>query len=126
MSRNQDIVQELRGARPSTATQSDALVDFLRAGPPDGARYETQRSAKGMGTTHGWANQAEQGQIRRSRLMFPCIACCSNHPYSSYSTSAVPLGTTVYGTPPCGIIGVHRPREILRVERDWSGGDVCQ
>lgn len=32
----------------------------------------------------------------------------------------------VFGTPPVGIIGVHKPREIIRLDRDYSSGEICQ
>lgn len=32
----------------------------------------------------------------------------------------------VSGTPPVGIIGVHKPREILRLDRDYTSGEICQ
>lgn len=47
-------------------------------------------------------------------------------PHSSYSTSALPRSTSNFGTPPTGTIGIHYPREIVRIERDWSGGDIAQ
>lgn len=32
----------------------------------------------------------------------------------------------MFGTPPVGVIGKHKPREIVRVERDYSVGELCQ
>lgn len=32
----------------------------------------------------------------------------------------------IFGTPPVGIIGVHQPREIIRLDRDYSSGEICQ
>lgn len=33
---------------------------------------------------------------------------------------------SVYGTTQVGVIGEHKPREVIRVERDYSGGELCQ
>jgi len=44
---------------------------------------------------------------------------------SSYRFGPVPRDSAYY-TPPVGQIGVHHPREIVRVERDYSGGEVVQ
>ncbi|ORY91578.1 Golgin subfamily A member 7/ERF4 family-domain-containing protein [Leucosporidium creatinivorum] len=33
---------------------------------------------------------------------------------------------SVYGTAQVGVIGKHKPREVIRVERDYSGGELCQ
>lgn len=46
---------------------------------------------------------------------------------SSYARSAIPgSGRSYFGQPVTGVIGVHLPKEVVRVERDWSGGEVCQ
>jgi len=46
-------------------------------------------------------------------------------PHSSYYFGPPPLDSA-YGSPPIGQIGVHHPREILRVERDYTGGELIQ
>lgn len=46
-------------------------------------------------------------------------------PHSSYYFGPPPI-TSAFGTEPIGQIGVHHPREIVRVERDYSGGELCQ
>ena len=46
-------------------------------------------------------------------------------PKSSYYYGPA-TGDTAFGTAPIGHIGVHHPREILRIERDYTGGEVIQ
>ncbi|KAI6165365.1 Golgin subfamily A member 7/ERF4 family-domain-containing protein [Pisolithus thermaeus] len=46
-------------------------------------------------------------------------------PHSSYYFGPPPPGSA-YGTAPVGHIGVHHPREIVRIERDYTGGEVIQ
>ena len=46
-------------------------------------------------------------------------------PYSSYYFGPPPPDAA-YGTPPVGQIGLHHPREIVRIERDYSGGELPQ
>ncbi|KAI0791791.1 Golgin subfamily A member 7/ERF4 family-domain-containing protein [Abortiporus biennis] len=46
-------------------------------------------------------------------------------PHSSYYFGPPPLDSA-YGSNPIGQIGFHHPREIVRVERDYSGGEVIQ
>lgn len=46
-------------------------------------------------------------------------------PKSSYYYGPPP-SDSAYGTPPIGQIGVHHPREILRIERDYTGGEIIQ
>jgi hypothetical protein len=48
-----------------------------------------------------------------------------NVPVSSYYFGPPP-SDSAYFTPPMGQIGVHHPREIVRVERDYSGGEIVQ
>jgi len=33
---------------------------------------------------------------------------------------------TYFGQPTTGVIGQDLPKEIVRIERDWSLGDICQ
>ena len=46
-------------------------------------------------------------------------------PHSAYYFGPPPPDSA-YGTEPMGQIGVHHPREIVRVERDYSGGELPQ
>lgn len=46
-------------------------------------------------------------------------------PHSSYYFGPPP-SDSAYGTPPVGQIGVHHPREIVRIERDYGGGELTQ
>ncbi|KAJ7071585.1 Golgin subfamily A member 7/ERF4 family-domain-containing protein [Mycena amicta] len=46
-------------------------------------------------------------------------------PKSSYYFGPPP-SDSAYGTQPIGQIGLHHPREILRVERDYTGGELIQ
>ncbi|EJD04480.1 uncharacterized protein FOMMEDRAFT_167657 [Fomitiporia mediterranea MF3/22] len=46
-------------------------------------------------------------------------------PRSSYYFGPPP-DTSAFGTDPIGHIGVHHPREVVRVERDYSGGELIQ
>jgi hypothetical protein len=48
-----------------------------------------------------------------------------NVPVSSYYFGPPPSDSAFF-TPPVGQIGVHHPREIVRVERDYSGGEIVQ
>lgn len=46
-------------------------------------------------------------------------------PRSSYYYGPPP-SDTAFGTEPIGQIGIHHPREIVRIERDYSGGEIIQ
>ncbi|TBU38546.1 Golgin subfamily A member 7/ERF4 family-domain-containing protein [Dichomitus squalens] len=46
-------------------------------------------------------------------------------PHSSYYFGPPPPDSA-YGSDPVGQIGVHHPREIVRVERDYTGGELPQ
>lgn len=46
-------------------------------------------------------------------------------PFSSYYRGPPPADAA-YGSEPIGQIGLHHPREIVRIERDYSGGELIQ
>jgi len=46
-------------------------------------------------------------------------------PKSSYYFGPPP-SDSAFGTPPAGQVGVHHPREIVRIERDYTGGELIQ
>ncbi|WVQ79493.1 hypothetical protein IAT38_001592 [Cryptococcus sp. DSM 104549] len=46
-------------------------------------------------------------------------------PRSAYPRQALPTDS-YFHQPVTGTIGRHLPKEVVRVERDWSGGEVCQ
>lgn len=46
-------------------------------------------------------------------------------PKSSYYFGPPP-SDSAFGTAPIGQIGVHHPREIIRIERDYTGGELIQ
>jgi len=71
----------------------------------NGSRLDTERGAKGRPST--------------SAETAPRI------PKSAYYIGP-PASTSAYGTSATGKIGVHYPREILRIERDFSGGEIIQ
>lgn len=48
-----------------------------------------------------------------------------SEPRSSVPQAGVP-NSTYYGQPQTGMIGRDLPKEIVRIERDWHLGDICQ
>jgi len=57
--------------------------------------------------------------VQSARFTRPLI------PKSSYYFGPPP-SDSAFGTAPTGQIGVHHPREIIRVERDYTGGELVQ
>lgn len=55
----------------------------------------------------------------------PCSHSRPLVPHSAYYYGPPPPDSA-YGTDPVGQIGVHHPREIVRIERDYSGGELPQ
>ncbi|UZJ54351.1 hypothetical protein CBS101457_003671 [Exobasidium rhododendri] len=53
------------------------------------------------------------------------ITSRQNGPRSSYYVGP-PDKDSAFGTAPVGVIGRDKPREIVRIERDYSGGELCQ
>ncbi|VDC01969.1 unnamed protein product [Peniophora sp. CBMAI 1063] len=63
---------------------------------------------------------------RAGRDGFPNIASKRLEPPRSSYYFGPPPPDSAYGTDPIGQLGVHHPREVVRIERDYSGGEVVQ
>jgi len=48
------------------------------------------------------------------------------HPPKSSYYYGPPTASSAFGTEPVGTIGLHHPREIIRIERDYEHGELCQ
>ncbi|KAI0369921.1 hypothetical protein BV20DRAFT_1121707 [Pilatotrama ljubarskyi] len=84
-------------------------------------------------------DEAERGRISPQRYEFRTAKTRTIHdfsnkprssnrpliPHSAYYFGPPPVDSA-YGTDPVGQIGVHHPREIVRIERDYSGGELPQ
>ncbi|KAI0656783.1 Golgin subfamily A member 7/ERF4 family-domain-containing protein [Cubamyces menziesii] len=84
-------------------------------------------------------DEAERGRISPQRFEFSTAKSRTVHeftskprnhnrpliPHSAYYFGPPPPDAA-YGTEPTGQIGVHHPREIVRIERDYSGGELPQ
>ena len=95
-----------------------------------------------------WESSVLPSTEDQGKSSFPpkrCVSACFAFPLTSTTGSSsrpprptkrsVPVSSYYYGpppansayfTPPMGQIGVHHPREIVRVERDYSGGEIVQ
>ncbi|KAI0641140.1 Golgin subfamily A member 7/ERF4 family-domain-containing protein [Trametes meyenii] len=68
--------------------------------------------------------------VFRARTSSSRSAVCSYRrpqkpPHSAYYFGPPPPDSA-YGTDPVGQIGVHHPREVVRIERDYTGGELPQ
>ncbi|KAI9460207.1 Golgin subfamily A member 7/ERF4 family-domain-containing protein [Lactarius psammicola] len=92
---------------------ADSQVSSHRL-PPDPTPWESVASQSVNGkTATGHSPFPPKPQVKRSV------------PVSSYYFGPPPPNSAFF-TPPVGQIGVHHPREIVRVERDYSGGEIVQ
>ncbi|KAI9566991.1 Golgin subfamily A member 7/ERF4 family-domain-containing protein [Boletus coccyginus] len=80
---------------------------------PPGENNETYAS-----DYYSTLNSKRFGTLQKSRRR-PLV------PHSTYYFGPPP-SDSAYGTPPVGQIGVHHPREVVRVERDYVGGELIQ
>ncbi|KAG6333437.1 hypothetical protein ID866_5651 [Astraeus odoratus] len=87
--------------------------------PKTGDREKESEGLEQVGSDHySTLNSKNFATMQKSRRR-PLI------PHSSYYFGPPPPDTA-YGTPPVGHIGVHHPREIVRIERDYATGEVVQ
>ncbi|OSD05668.1 hypothetical protein PYCCODRAFT_1384594 [Trametes coccinea BRFM310] len=84
-------------------------------------------------------DDAERGRLSPQRFEFATVKSRTVHEFSSKPRShnrpliphsayyfGPPPPDSAFGTDPVGQIGVHHPREIVRVERDYTGGELPQ
>ncbi|KNZ78209.1 Golgin subfamily A member 7 [Termitomyces sp. J132] len=81
--------------------------------PPD---MDDSKGKPDYYTTLGSSNFKTLQSTKQSRSLIP---------KSSYYFGPPPSDAAFY-TPPVGQIGFHHPREIIRIERDYSGGELIQ
>jgi hypothetical protein len=94
---------------PPTSPRRPSLAPWEYMDPPTGNN----------GNPHMGTLSTRAGQTLRERASHPLI------PKSSYYFGPPPADSA-YGSDPVGKIGMHHPREVLRVERDYTGGEVIQ
>lgn len=68
---------------------------------------------------------SRMGELLAERHVLELGADCCRVARSTYSRTAVP-GLSYFGQAKTGVVGLHLPKEVIRVERDWSDGEVCQ
>ncbi|KZV74793.1 hypothetical protein PENSPDRAFT_647787 [Peniophora sp. CONT] len=110
---------------PSDSVNEKAAVHPLRLDvhPPSPLPWEgvggDDESARTPGTSEDMKGAGARGFPRNvpSKRLEP--------PRSSYYFGPPPADSA-YGTDPIGQLGVHHPREVVRIERDYSGGEVVQ
>jgi hypothetical protein len=71
-------------------------------------------------------NQAEQYPSQNSHHLDTATTGSENNGSGFTKVGARRKSIQVFGTPPVGIIGLHKPREIIRIDRDYSSGEICQ
>ncbi|KAF7986181.1 hypothetical protein HWV62_38584 [Athelia sp. TMB] len=90
------------------AGEAAAPTPWENIDPPEEGEF-----AKDAGSGKGFA-VLQKGSRARARI-----------PHSSYYFGPPPVDAA-YGTHPVGHIGVHHPREVFRIERDYTGGELVQ
>ncbi|KAF8308440.1 hypothetical protein DL93DRAFT_2159016 [Clavulina sp. PMI_390] len=111
---------------------------------PDANGHKRYSAEPPLGTHHehseSWDHSHEDGNPPDSSAshQIPNSNSHQNHPEDSTATpssafipkssyyTGPPGAGSAFGTDPVGEIGVHYPREILRVERDYSAGEIPQ
>ncbi|CAD6889000.1 unnamed protein product [Tilletia controversa] len=78
---------------------------------------------KAVGTKNGNRRFTGGGGAGQGRLRVG--ASPSDGPRSSYYWGPPDAGRA-FGTSPVGVIGRDKPREMVRVERDYGAGELCQ
>ncbi|GAA97568.1 uncharacterized protein L969DRAFT_44063 [Mixia osmundae IAM 14324] len=101
-----------RPLRPTGNTSGDSTSSTTL----DGQRASQQTEATGITTAARSSASMPANDIADQRKAKPPVAASASiDPYRE-----------VFGTPPVGQIGKHKPREIVRIERDYTAGELPQ
>ncbi|KAE8221512.1 hypothetical protein CF319_g5139 [Tilletia indica] len=101
------------------STYADGNKPFLSFSAISGAPGTTNDDAAGgSGSVRVGGGGAGQGRLRAGPPQ-------SDGPRSSYYWGP-PDADRAFGTAPVGVIGRDKPREMIRVERDYGAGELCQ
>ncbi|KAG5654345.1 hypothetical protein H0H81_004299 [Sphagnurus paluster] len=112
-------------ASPATSRRASHL--HLNLKPPSPQPWELidpPESNDGHGREGGQDYYSTMGS-RKFQALQDGINTRALIPKSSYYFGP-PASDSAYGTRPVGRIGVHHPREIIRIERDYTGGELVQ
>ncbi|KAI0063144.1 hypothetical protein BV25DRAFT_451171 [Artomyces pyxidatus] len=111
-----------RGAdSPRSPQRTDLHPLRLDIQPPSPLPWEAMEPP----STHGHGHATSDWHSSQPDSFHKKSAPRRTIPVSSYYFGPPPADSA-YGTAPMGQIGVHHPREIVRVERDYTGGEVVQ
>ncbi|BEJ14821.1 hypothetical protein CspHIS471_0405880 [Cutaneotrichosporon sp. HIS471] len=117
--------------RPGTITRSPRLGDSDPTLEPEmNGKAEAKRRSWGEAlTVEAEAEASAPRKLSRweEKVQGDLAGWRGGHgtPRSSVPQPGQP-NSTYYGQPPTGIIGRDLPKEIVRVDREWSLGDICQ
>ncbi|KAI0040506.1 hypothetical protein FA95DRAFT_865581 [Auriscalpium vulgare] len=118
-----DLDLEGDGSEGGGGRRTDVHPLRLDIHPPSPPPWEVivppSTNGHGFGNSDWHSSQHETASFHKKNAARRMI------PKSSYYFGP-PAAGSAYGTPPVGQLGVHHPREIVRVERDYSGGEVMQ
>lgn len=108
-------------AKPPSPQPWD-LVDPPTSNNGDATDYYSTLGTKNFGTLQ---KNMYVWPIQPTQFVFDLVCSRSDIPHSTYYFGPPPADSA-YGSTPVGRIGVHHPREVFRVERDYTGGELVQ
>jgi len=115
-SRPEPVKPRAAVVRQASAIQLDAKMEPQPWDLVDPPETNGQTNAEYYASLKGTSHKFNTLNSSRARALIP---------KSSYYFGPPPPDSA-YGTQPIGQIGLHHPREILRVERDYTGGELIQ
>ncbi|KLT44281.1 hypothetical protein CC85DRAFT_283795 [Cutaneotrichosporon oleaginosum] len=129
-----DVRSELSASSPLPPPRPGTASRSPRLGPSDPAMEPEANGKADPASRRSWADgltvepEAPRKLSRwEEKVQGDLAGWRGGHgtPRSSVPQPGQP-NSTYYGQPPTGIIGRDLPKEIVRVDREWSLGDICQ
>ncbi|KAG8905428.1 hypothetical protein FRB99_008974 [Tulasnella sp. 403] len=114
---SRDGPKDLLQTPPSEKQELTRTSDDIDVRPVSGSYRLTLKTTNE--STNGYTGYGSSNGHSEYKKTHPHI------PRSSYYVGPPAVGSA-FGTEPLGEIGTHFPREIVRIERDYSGGELVQ
>ncbi|WVW86618.1 hypothetical protein I302_108671 [Kwoniella bestiolae CBS 10118] len=116
---HQSLNEVLNRAHPSQQSNTNSFSVIRQPGD----------SSSGNGKYEDWEEEFERSKLRewdgKVERDLKGWRGGNGKPRSYYALQALPPHS-YFHQPITGTIGKHLPKEVIRIDRDWSGGEVCQ
>ena len=135
-----DMSIESQEVIASTHANASAMhASYNNGGAPNGRLHDRQESSAypPYPSSSSSGNPPRSGAVPYGQTAHTAVQHDTEQSHIRADTSSTtapgrrrygrgPSEMQIFGTPQVGIIGQHKPRDIVRLDRDYSEGEICQ